>query len=228
MQKSELINDLAAALSKAQAQMKPALKNKVNPAFKSKYADLDACWDAARVPMSSNGLSVSQFVNIDGKAVTVTTLLMHASGQWISGDVKIVARDEGAHQIGSAISYGRRYGFCAAVGITSDEDDDGNDAHGIGAPPAKVAKTANPAPARTTQPAPPIQVYAPPEGFNPNNPDHKKGMDALLAKEKIEEPGLKAEILKRMVGRPKEDLLRVIEDVMYPPDDLAAGVFEPQ
>ena len=60
MQTSEQINELAAALAKAQGEITGALKDSANPFFKSKYADLASCWDACRGPLSRNGLSVIQ------------------------------------------------------------------------------------------------------------------------------------------------------------------------
>ena len=60
MNRSETINELAAALAKAQGEMRPALKDAENPYFKSNYADLASCWDAVRVPLAKNGLAIVQ------------------------------------------------------------------------------------------------------------------------------------------------------------------------
>lgn len=120
------LGDLATALAKAQGEIKAAIKAKVNPHFKSKYADLDACWDVAREPLSKNHLAVVQWPSAHGRSVTVETWLMHASGQWMCCPLTLLARDESPQAVGSAITYGRRYGFSGAIGITSDEDDDGN------------------------------------------------------------------------------------------------------
>ena len=54
------LDQLATALAKAQAQIQPAVKDRQNPAFRSNYADLASVWDACRVALASNGLSVSQ------------------------------------------------------------------------------------------------------------------------------------------------------------------------
>ena len=124
------IGELAAALAAAQGEIKAAPKDKVNPYFSSKYADLDACWDVARGPLSKNGLAVTQWASAKGRHVTVTTLLAHKSGQWMVGSLTVLANKEDAQAAGGAITYARRYAFSAAVGITADEDDDGNAATG--------------------------------------------------------------------------------------------------
>lgn len=126
---SEAINELAAALSKAQGQMRAAAKDSTNPHFKSRYADLASVVDAAREPLANNGLAVVQGVATTEKGVRVSTLLMHASGQWIKSELDVPAMKLDAQGLGSATTYGRRYGLSAMVGIAPD-DDDGNAATG--------------------------------------------------------------------------------------------------
>ncbi len=125
MNKSEQINELAAALSKAQGMMKPALKDADNPFYKSKYADLSAGWEACREALAANGLSVAQIPEDGG----VHTLLMHTSGQWLSGFLPMIPTKNDPQGIGSAITYGRRYALFGMLGIAP-EDDDGNAASG--------------------------------------------------------------------------------------------------
>lgn len=126
MQKSESINELATALSIAQGQIKPATKDADNPYFKSKYADLAAIWEACREPLSKNALSISQFVESEAEYVTVTTMLLHKSGQWLSSALSLKPVKNDPQGYGSAATYGRRYGLSAIVGIVADIDDDGN------------------------------------------------------------------------------------------------------
>ena len=133
---SETIGELAAALSGLQTAMKPAAENSVNPHFKSKYADLASCWDAVRPHLK--GLSITQSVASSGKTVEITTLLIHSSGQWLSSTLGLEARDPSPQATGSAITYGRRYGFCAALGISSGDDD------GEAAQPSRPAPTPRP------------------------------------------------------------------------------------
>lgn len=60
MQHSEKIDQLAAALVKVQAQVSTVAKDSSNPFYKSKYASLDAVWEAVRKPLTDNGLAVSK------------------------------------------------------------------------------------------------------------------------------------------------------------------------
>lgn len=127
MQRSEQINELAAALCKAQGEMEGASKDKENPHFRSKYADLGAVWDAIREPLAKNGLSVTQWMRSAGSdgahAVEVETMLMHASGQWISDTFAVPVSKIDAQGYGSAATYSRRYSLMAAVGIAPVDDD---------------------------------------------------------------------------------------------------------
>src|SRR5881394_2722278 len=85
MQHSEQLNELGAALAKAQAQVKGAKKDSANPFFKSSYADLSSVWDACRDALTGNGLSVIQLPGFADGIATLDTILLHSSGQWISG-----------------------------------------------------------------------------------------------------------------------------------------------
>ena len=134
MIQSDAIEALAVALCKAQAVMEGASKGKVNPAFRSKYADLASVWEACRGPLADNGLAVVQSASAEGAAVTVTTLLVHSSGQWVKDSLTMVAKDASPQAVGSAITYGRRYALAAFVGV-SPEDDDGEAAQGRKAEP---------------------------------------------------------------------------------------------
>jgi len=122
--KSEDITELAKALCKVQSEDLFALTDKENPFFKSKYADLSSCWTVARKPLTENGLSVAQLMESteDGTPVVVT-MLMHISGQWIKSSLVIKPDKPGPQALGSAITYGRRYAFCAIVGICPEDDD---------------------------------------------------------------------------------------------------------
>lgn len=120
---SENINELAAALSKAQANITGALKDSKNPFFKSSYADLASCWDACRKQLTENGLSVIQTTDIADGLVVVRTVLAHSSGQWISGVLPVKAKDDGPQAQGSGITYARRYALAAIVGLAQIDDD---------------------------------------------------------------------------------------------------------
>lgn len=114
------------ALSKAQAQIKSAVKGSKNPHFNSDYADLAAVWQACREPLAEHGLAVMQLPTSEGAVVSVSTVLTHSSGQFIMSRLSMKARDAGPQAVGSAITYGRRYGLSSMVGIAPADDDDGN------------------------------------------------------------------------------------------------------
>lgn len=136
METSEAINELAGALAKAQGEIKGALKDATNPFFKSRYATLDAVWDACRGPLSANGLSIIQGASTPHEAtVCVTTMLLHSSGQWIRDALTLPAGDGGPQETGSALTYARRYGLSAMVGVAPEDDDDANAAQGTKMPP---------------------------------------------------------------------------------------------
>ncbi len=139
MNKSDTIASLAAALHKAQAQVEFAKKDAVNPHFNSRYADLWRIWQAAKPVLVANGLSILQtFEKSDGETVTVVTTLLHVSGEWVSSALTLKPTKPDPQGIGSAITYGRRYGLSSILGIVADEDDDGN---GASQPKAKTAST---------------------------------------------------------------------------------------
>lgn len=126
MKTSEQINELAVALAKAQGAIEGAAKGKENPHFRSKYADLSSVWEACRAALACNGLSVVQMTDTSDKdEVIVDTRILHASGQWIEGRLVLPVSKTDAQGYGSALTYARRYGLAAAVGVAP-EDDDGN------------------------------------------------------------------------------------------------------
>jgi hypothetical protein len=129
MQTSESIKDLAAALAKAQGEITGALKDSANPFFKSKYADLASCWDACRLPLSKNGLSVVQGMQVAEGNLYLITRLLHSTGEWISSQTPVTPKDDTPQGMGSALTYARRYALTAMVGVAQ-VDDDANAASG--------------------------------------------------------------------------------------------------
>tara|TARA_R110000824_G_scaffold42233_9_gene124638 strand:+ start:596 stop:1078 length:483 start_codon:yes stop_codon:yes gene_type:complete len=121
--KSPEINKLAEALAKAQSELEGAKKESTNPFFKSSYADLHAVIKSSFPFLSKYGLSVSQGNEIIPGAICVTTLLMHSSGQWLRSKIKLPLSKVDAQGVGAAITYGRRYGLSAIVGIAQYDDD---------------------------------------------------------------------------------------------------------
>ncbi|MEY9806944.1 ERF family protein [Bradyrhizobium elkanii] len=126
MMQSEQINELAAALSKAQGAMQNAVMNRTNPHFRSKYADLSSVLDAIRGPLAANGLSTVQTMHIgEGSRMILRTTLMHSSGQYIASEYPLPLTGK-PQEMGSAQTYARRYSLAALVCNASEEDDDGN------------------------------------------------------------------------------------------------------
>ena len=123
---SEKIENLAVALSKAQAAIENVSKDKQGYGYK--YADLASCLAALKKPLADNGLSVSQLVNQDkdGKQLLVT-LLIHESGQWLKSifalENVVMKQCNSLQQMGAGITYARRYALSAIVGLTQEDDD---------------------------------------------------------------------------------------------------------
>lgn len=132
MEMSTNIDALAAALAKAQGEMENAKKSSDNPYFKSKYADLAEVLSVAREPLAKNGLSIMQASEgVANGYMSVTTLLLHSSGQFIKATGTFPIGKQDPQGAGSALTYARRYSLAAMLGIAQEgEDDDANAACG--------------------------------------------------------------------------------------------------
>lgn len=166
LRRSEDISKLAEALAKAQGAFKVAEKNSTNPFLHNKYADLGSIILASREALSANGLSIVQTPTIDANIISVTTLLMHNSGEWIESDLSLPGSDSkglsSAQSAGIVITYLRRYSYAPLLGIYAGEDEDGDEKP----QPEKQKATPPPAPVRAetkpaTAPAAPARPYAP-------------------------------------------------------------------
>lgn len=167
MIKSESIKELLTALAKAQGKISAAKKDSTNPHFKSKYADLAACWEAIKEPLSSNGLSLTQWVTTAEKGVSVVTVLGHSSGEFMSSEATFPVKDIGNPQsMGSSITYARRYCLSAAIGLVADDDDDDDDGNAASQKPAYVPPAAPPVPRITKDQYKELLYLAVSLGFN--------------------------------------------------------------
>lgn len=129
MNKSESIKELSTALSIFQGEIKNPSNTATNPFFKSKYAPLNDVLNLVRPILSKNGLSIVQAPSGDGENIIVTTTLLHQSGEWLEFPPLVLKADKATAQgAGSAITYARRYAISAILGISSEDDDDGNEA----------------------------------------------------------------------------------------------------
>lgn len=136
---SESIANLAKSFAQFQAEVKNPANSATNPQFRSKYAPLDVVINTAKPVLAKYGLSVMQSTGSEGESVIITSILMHESGEYIqSSDLVLPAyqvkgggvKDFNAQGAGSAITYGRRYSLSAILGLSSEDDDDGNNASG--------------------------------------------------------------------------------------------------
>lgn len=156
---SDNLDKLLPALLKAKQEMGHVTKDKHNPAFKSRYADLAGCLDAGDPKLFENGLLVTHARQFDekGQEELVTTLWHAESGQWLRSYALLKPVKSDPQGVGSAITYTRRQDYTALIGLAPD-DDDGNAASGQGATPAPAARAvsapAASAPARTSSPSP--------------------------------------------------------------------------
>ena len=129
--KSNDITELIKALVSFQGGLSSVGQGKVNPFFNSSYADINDILVAIRPELMKNGLAVSQGNRYctDSNGFYVTTMLVHNSGQWLKSEVRMpIGGKKDAQAVGSSITYGRRYGLSAILGISVEADDDGNKA----------------------------------------------------------------------------------------------------
>jgi len=173
MRTSETIAQISAALAKAQGTFKNPEADASNPYFGSKYADLAGVIDAVRTGLAAQDIAVIQSPEtVPGEGsrmfVRMVTRLVHKSGEWFEDDAfmvegvrrrgkkgsaadeeQVVAGPPNAQDMGSAVTYLRRYSLAAMVGVAqTEEDDDGNGASG-----RPHAREAGPAGASASRPA---------------------------------------------------------------------------
>lgn len=117
----ETAKNLNEALLSFQGLVGKLPKDGVNPHFKSRYATLSSVWDAVRKPLTDCGLTVKSRIE---SGEVITELVHAASGESISSRMAIPAGN--IQQIGSGITYCRRYSLVTMLNLTTEEDDDGN------------------------------------------------------------------------------------------------------
>lgn len=159
MERSESIGQLAAALSKAQKSYKPLKKEAYNPYFNSKYADLAAIIEATSDSLCDNELSVIQLPSFKNGKVTVNTMLLHSSGEFISEELPIpvphqkdkdtgeIREKDDPQSISICTSYARRIAQQAILNVSGEDDTDGNAVSGKSQPPPKPLPKVNQKPA---------------------------------------------------------------------------------
>lgn len=146
MKTSESITKISAALLQAQLAITFAAKDANNPHFKSKYADLPTVIDAVKPALNANGIVFLQaLAPAPAGFVSLTTRLLHESGEWIEETAQEPLAQNTPQGYGSAVTYLRRYSLASFVGLYQDDDD----GHAATHAPAKAAS----APAQPAKPA---------------------------------------------------------------------------
>jgi hypothetical protein len=211
---SAQINELAAALAKAQSEFPPIPKARTAKIRSAKgdyeydYADLTDVVAAVTPSLTKNGIAVLQNPQVGKDFFDLETMLVHSSGQWKRGTMPLPNAFAGRPQdLGSILTYFRRYALCGAVGVNAEADLDANDVD-----PPKQNKTSAP---RTTGAAPrenPVSTAKPPVAASgaktpggialpnvpPLNPDEffTLGSKVIVGKRIEEVPREKLELFK--------------------------------
>lgn len=136
MKTSESIKQLAPALLRAQRKIGGAIKGSSNPFFKSRYADLGAVMAACKEELNSEEITVLQPLGSDETGDYVETTFLHSSGEFATSRMKIPAY-KNAQELGSNVSYLKRYLLQSMV-FTPSEDDDAEASMGRGKPTSKA------------------------------------------------------------------------------------------
>lgn len=147
MKTSESVKGIGAAIGNFQKAIVAVAKDAQGYGYK--YADLPSIWNYIRDQLAANDLAVVQGNRIVEdmaiNGVIVETMVIHGkSGEWIQDECFLPSLKRDPQGYGSAITYARRYGLSAMLGIVSDEDDDGAKAS---TPRQTSNNTAKPAPA---------------------------------------------------------------------------------
>lgn len=139
MKTSDETDKIDAALAKAQGELENPAKEATNPHFRSKYATLDAGLNIVRSVLSKHGISVTQPTGFEDGVLMLYTRLACA-GQWIQAEYPVSQFPVKQQELGSCLTYSRRYSLFSLVGIAGEEDDDAN-----------AATSPTPAPKRTSK-----------------------------------------------------------------------------
>lgn len=123
MKTSDQTDAIAKALAAAQGAMKNAPLNAANKHFGNRYSDLAGVRDACVPVLAKHGIAVTQATVIDDSGFRLTTRLSHESGQWMEGSYPLTLAKP--QEMGSQITYARRYSLASMAGIAADEDEDG-------------------------------------------------------------------------------------------------------
>lgn len=207
---SDSIGNLATALAAAQGEIQNPAKTKTakvmlknGGSYSFAYADLADVFDAIRMPLAAHGLAIVQAPSIvyDPELppiVSVLTRILHASGEWMENEVKMVAEESRPQVVASAITYAKRYAIQAMLAIVAEEDDDGNAASGN---QAQIEQRQRPQ--RQAAPAPAHQAAPPPSaapGQSKAKAEHDAAIVSLSRKMGVEEAQHQVAAIKTRCG----------------------------
>jgi hypothetical protein len=146
------VNELAGALAKAQEAMPPIPRNRKvvvklasGGSYDFMYAPLDTILDACRPVLGKNGLSLSQLLSSDDKGMTLITVLLHSSGQWLRCWTRLPSTPIKPQELGGVITYMRRYAVQCILGVAAEDDDDANGETNSKPPAQRSPHTVTPA-----------------------------------------------------------------------------------
>lgn len=129
MKTSETTGKISADLAKAQSVLKNPGKDAVNPHFRNSYATLDAGLNICREALSKHQIALIQATRIEGDILILETRLTHSSGEWLEAEYPVCRFPAKPQEMGSAMTYAKRYALFSFVGIAGEDDDDGNAAN---------------------------------------------------------------------------------------------------
>lgn len=204
---SGMIDQIAAALARAQGQFPDIPKDKTAEVtmksggkYTYSYADLAAIIKATRPALSANGLSVTQLMHEGVENRYLVTILAHASGQWYRSDT-IIPSNLGPQELGSYLTYMRRYNYCGITGVAAEDDDDGTVAQGR----ASQANTSSKKPKDSPPPPNPLAKPTTPGEYVPVGGRFKG---------------------KRLDSVPVADLMKYVAEIRASGEKLKAGALE--
>lgn len=159
------MSEIAKALVAAQSKMRNPVRNAENPHFRSKFADLAAIREATLPALNEHGLAILHETVMDERGLILRCVLTHVSGETRVSEWPLPT-DAPPQQLGSALSYGRRYTWSAMCGVATEDDDDGQQAQ-AGAERSRRARGAQ------HRPAPPPDAWESPAGTDEHRPEYE-------------------------------------------------------
>lgn len=167
------------ALALAQGEFKPIEKDGENPHFGKKYATMASIRNSTQEALTKHGLAITQVVVVRDRAWVLETKLVHKGGQFQRSSLPLNTA-QAAQQLGSSLTYYRRYLLQAILNVSAEEEDDGNAAQGQG-------QRRQQSPPRQRQEAPPKQAQgrAPAQGQPPAQPQRQQNPETPISQAQV-------------------------------------------